>query len=91
MTTLPIRPLTTQQRAILVEAGRTNDARVYAADFGQDRTSQSAFRRTCRSLVERGLMEQSRYSNGDLMGAYELTILGQQMREQIRRTGTVTQ
>lgn len=81
--------LSTQQKKMLLEAGKTNDSRVYAVDFGRDNISQSAFHRTCTSLVKKGLMEQSRYSNKALMNAYELTPQGRSVCEHIRAGKTV--
>lgn len=76
--------LTTKQKAMLLEAGKTNESRVYAIDFDPSMQGQSAFHRTCGSLVKRGLMEQSRYHNNNLMNAYELTPAGRQRREELK-------
>ena len=76
--------LTIKQKAMLLEAGKTNASRVYAVDFDPSMRGQSAFHRTCGALVKRGLMERSRYHNNDLMNDYELTPAGRQRQEEIR-------
>ena len=67
-----MKALSVTQKATLLQAGMSNSGRIYAADYPSSAVIQSAFHRTCHSLVRVGLLKQSYYSNGERMNAYEL-------------------